>query len=46
MALSLPARRYTSFVNLELFDRLTHLPEALSGQYSITFAQDMHANDF
>jgi hypothetical protein len=46
VALSIASRRYTSFVDLELFDRLTHLPEALSGHYSITYARDIHANNF
>lgn len=38
-------RRYTSFVDLELFDRLTHLPEAKPGSYRIRYARDVHAND-
>jgi hypothetical protein len=46
VALSIASRRYTSFVDLELFDRLTHLPEALTGHYKITYARDLHANDF
>ncbi|WP_446743480.1 hypothetical protein [Silvibacterium acidisoli] len=44
-ALSLAGRRYTSFVDLELFDRLTHLPEALSGSYSIRYARDLNINE-
>lgn len=39
------ARRYTSFVDLELIDRLTHLPEAVRGDYSIRFARDISVND-
>jgi len=38
-------RRYTSFVDLELIDRLSHLPEAVSGNYTIRFARDITAND-
>jgi DNA-binding winged helix-turn-helix (wHTH) protein len=38
-------RRYTSFVDLELFDRLTHLPEALSTNYSIRYARDISVDD-
>jgi len=38
-------RRYTSFVDIELFDRLTHLPEAVPSNYSIRYARDIHAND-
>lgn len=38
-------RRYTSFVDLELFDRLTHLPEALPANYRIRYARDIQAND-
>ncbi|HEY0263856.1 MAG TPA: hypothetical protein VGC07_04975 [Granulicella sp.] len=38
-------RRYTSFVDLELIDRLTHLPEAVRGDYSIRFARDISVND-
>jgi DNA-binding winged helix-turn-helix (wHTH) protein len=38
-------RRYTSFVDLELFDRLTHLPEALSANYSIRYARDLSVDD-
>lgn len=44
-ALSISDRRYTSFVDLELFDRLTHLPDALSESYSIRYARDIHVND-
>jgi hypothetical protein len=43
--LSLASRRYTSFVDLEFFDRLTHLPEAHSGNYSIRYARDISVND-
>jgi hypothetical protein len=43
--LSLAGRRYTSFVDLEFFDRLTHLPEALSSTYSIRYARDISIND-
>ena len=39
------SRRYTSFVDLEFMDRLTHLPEAISGNYNIRFARDVTAND-
>ena len=39
------SRRYTSFVDLELIDRLSHLPEAVSGSYNIRFARDITAND-
>jgi len=39
------SRRYTSFVDLEFMDRLTHLPEAISGTYNIRFARDVTAND-
>jgi hypothetical protein len=45
VALSIANRRYTSFVDLELFDRLTHLPEALATDYRIRFARDIHADD-
>ncbi len=38
-------RRYTSFVDLELFDRLTHLAEASSRNYSIRYARDISVND-
>jgi len=41
----LALRRYTSFVDLELFDRLTHLPEALSTNYSIRYARDISVED-
>ncbi|WP_263357940.1 hypothetical protein [Acidicapsa ligni] len=44
-ALSIVNRRYTSFVDLEFFDRLTHLPEALAGSYSIRYARDISVND-
>ncbi len=44
-ALSYAARRYTSFVDLELIDRLTHLPEAVRGNYNIRFARDISVND-
>lgn len=44
-AMSLASRRYTSFVDLELFDRLTHLPEALAGSYSIRYARDLTINE-
>ena len=44
-ALSLANRRYTSFVDLELFNRLTHLPEALEGSYSIRYARDIRIDD-
>ncbi|GGH06163.1 helix-turn-helix domain-containing protein [Silvibacterium dinghuense] len=43
--LDIAGRRYTSFVDLELFDRLTHLPQARTGRYSIRYARDVHAND-
>jgi hypothetical protein len=39
------SRRYTSFVDLELFDRLTHLPEALNRNYHIRYARDISVND-
>jgi hypothetical protein len=39
------SRRYTSFVDLEFFDRLTHLPEAVNGGYAIRFARDISVND-
>jgi hypothetical protein len=39
------SRRYTSFVDLELIDRLSHLPEALAGSYNIRFARDITIND-
>jgi hypothetical protein len=45
VVLDIANRRYTSFVDLELFDRLTHLPEARPGSYSIRYARDIHAND-
>ena len=45
VALDILGRRYTSFVDLELFDRLTHLPQARPGSYSIRYARDVHAND-
>jgi len=38
-------RRYTSFVDLELFDRLTHLPEALSANYSVRYARDISVDN-
>lgn len=44
-ALDLASRRYTSFVDLELFNRITHLPEALAGSYSIRFARDLSINE-
>lgn len=44
-ALSLASRRYTSFVDLELFNRVTHVPEALSGSYSIRYARDISINE-
>jgi hypothetical protein len=43
-ALSLANRRYTSFVDLEFFDRLTHLPESRE-HYSIRYARDINVND-
>ncbi len=43
--LNLSQRRYTSFVDLELFDRLTHLPNALSTGYSVRYARDIQPND-
>lgn len=45
VVLGIASRRYTSFVDLELFDRLTHLPEALPGRYNIRYARDIHMND-
>lgn len=45
VVMNLASRRYTSFVDLELFDRLTHLPQARPGSYSIRYARDVHAND-
>jgi hypothetical protein len=44
-AINISQRRYTSYVDLELLDRLTHLPAALSGDYHIRFARDIHPND-
>jgi hypothetical protein len=44
-ALSIANRRYTSFVDLEFFDRLTHLPEALESSYTIRYARDISVND-
>lgn len=43
--LSLAGRRYTSFVDLEFFDRLTHQPETLSANYSLRYARDISVND-
>jgi hypothetical protein len=43
--LSIATRRYTSFVDLEFFDRLTHLPEALSTNYNIRYARDISVDD-
>ena len=43
--LSIANRRYTSFVDLEFFDRLTHVPEALSRSYAIRYARDISVND-
>jgi len=43
--LSNAGRRYTSFVDLEFFDRLTHLPEASSANYNIRYARDISVND-
>src|SRR6202012_4628584 len=34
-----------SFVALDLFDRLSHLPAALRGTYRVRFARDIHPND-
>ncbi|MBB5066580.1 hypothetical protein [Granulicella mallensis] len=45
VALSIADRRYTSFVDLEFFDRLTHVPEALSRSYAIRYARDISIND-
>jgi hypothetical protein len=45
IALTIADRRYTSFVDLEFFDRLTHVPEALSGSYAIRYARDININD-
>lgn len=45
VALTIADRRYTSFVDLEFFDRLTHVPEALSKGYSIRYARDISIND-
>ena len=39
------SRRYTSFVDLEFFDRLTHLSEAVQVSYSMRFARDISVND-
>ncbi|WP_158820736.1 hypothetical protein [Granulicella sp. S156] len=39
------SRRYTSFVDLELIERLSHLPEAVSSNYNIRFARDITADD-
>lgn len=38
-------RRYTSFIDLELINRITHLPEAASVNYSVRFARDISVND-
>jgi len=43
--LSIASRRYTSFVDLEFVDRLTHLPETHSNKYSIRYARDLSVND-
>lgn len=43
--LAYAGRRYTSFVDLELIDRLTHVPEVVPGNYSIRFARDISVND-
>jgi len=43
--LLIASRRYTSFVDLELFDRLTHLPEALSINYRVRYARDISVDD-
>lgn len=43
--LNLSQRRYTSFVDIELFDRLTHVPAALGSSYSIRYARDVRPND-
>jgi hypothetical protein len=45
VALSIADRRYTSFVDLEFFDRMTHVPEALSRSYAIRYARDISIND-
>ncbi|MFT4111371.1 helix-turn-helix domain-containing protein [Silvibacterium sp.] len=45
VVLDVASRRYTSFVDLELFDRLTHAPGVRPGGYSIRYARDVHAND-
>jgi hypothetical protein len=39
------SRRYTSVVDLEFIDRLSHLPQAVRGNYNIRFARDITAND-
>jgi succinate dehydrogenase hydrophobic anchor subunit len=44
-ALSLASRRYTSFVDLEIFNRLSHVPEAMAGSYNIRYSRDISIND-
>lgn len=43
--MSIASRRYTSFVDLELFDRFTHIPEAVSRSYKVRYARDLLVSD-
>jgi len=44
-ALDLAERRYTSFVDMNMFERVEHLPWASSGQLELRYARDLHMDD-
>jgi hypothetical protein len=43
--LDLAGRRYTSFVDLNLFRRIDHLPYAATGHLEVKYARDVNIND-
>lgn len=43
--LDLADRRYTSFVDLDLFRRVDHLPYTAAGHLEVKYARDVHIND-
>jgi hypothetical protein len=43
--LRISSHRYTSFVDLNIFRRLEHLPSAMTGRLQVKYARDIQMND-
>lgn len=44
-SLDLAERRYTSFVDMNMFEHVEHLPWASSGELELRYARDLHMDD-